>query len=163
MPIARPLRVRVPSGQKQVHLDCPRGTVPAAAGFDLGRSPALALRRQTQTLRSFVFGVVNHGSAARTVSFHGSCLTLVRPPGTGGLQLHVSLTTDTIDVRPGAQVATRACPRGWLALAAGYSLPPGVTLGGAAVGLRNGRWSVTSAADHPVPAQVELVCSRLAP
>jgi hypothetical protein len=160
-PIARPLTVRVPPGQKQARLTCPGGTVPAAAGFDLGRGSALTFRRQTQTLRSFVFGVANHGSAARTVSFHGSCLTLVRPPGGGGAQLQVSLTTDTIDVHPGTQVVTRACPRGWLSLAAGYSLPPGVTLGGAVAGLRLGRWSVTSTADDPVPAQLQLVCSRL--
>jgi hypothetical protein len=158
-----PLKVRVgPSGLRRVHLACPPRTVPAAAGFDLGRAGAtLAVQSQTQTLRAFTFEVRNRGAAARTVSVHGSCLTLVRPAGARSEQLHVSLVTETVAIHPGSQVVTRRCPRGWLSLATGYSLPPGLTLNGSTVALRQGRWSVARKAGGPELATFELVCSRL--
>jgi hypothetical protein len=158
---ARTVRVE-PSGRRQVQLVCPPRTVPAAAGFDLGRAGAtLALPSQTQTLRAFTFEVVNRGTAARTVSFHGSCLTVVGPAGARGGQLQVRLATSTIPMHPGSQVVTKRCPRGWLSLATGYSLPPGLTLNGATAALRQGRWSVTSRPGSQELATFELVCSRL--
>ena len=159
----KPLTVRVgPSGQRQVHLGCPPKTVPAAAGFDLGRAGAtLALQSQTQTLRAFTFEVLNRGAVARTVSFHGSCLTLVRPAGARAEQLQVRLETASVQIHAGSQVVTKSCPRGWLSLATGYSLPPRVTLNGATAALRRGRWSVTSKPGGTELATFELVCSRL--
>ena len=159
----KPVTVRVgPSGQRQVHLACPPKMVPAAAGFDLGRAGStLALQSQTQTLRTFTFEVLNRGTAARTVSFHGSCLTLVRPAGARAEQLQVRVATASVPLHAGSQLVIKSCPRGWLSLAAGYSLPPRVTLNGATATLRQGRWSVTSKPGSPELATFELVCSRL--
>jgi hypothetical protein len=158
-----PLRLRVgPARFRQVRLGCPDGTVPAAAGYDLGgRGSQVILRQQTQTLRGLTFGVFNRGSAARSVSFYGSCLTVVRPPGARGARLEVQLATDTVSVQPGTQVVTRLCPRGWLSLAAGYALTPGLAIDGAAAVARAGRWSLTSTTQAPAFAQLELVCARL--
>jgi hypothetical protein len=159
----KPLVLRVgPSGQRRAHLVCPSGTVPAAAGFDLGRAGAtLVLQSQTRTLRAFTFEVFNRGTRARTVSLHGSCLTLVNPAGARIEKLQVRLVTQTVPIHTGSQVVTRSCPRGWLSLATGYSLPAGLTLNGTTAALRKGRWSVTSKPDGPELATFELVCSRL--
>jgi hypothetical protein len=155
----KPLTVRVaPSSHREVRLTCPQGLFPAAAGFDLG--PALAMESQTQTFHAFVFRVRNRGSAARTVSLHGGCLTVLRPAGSS-TRLQVRLTSDTVPVDPGANAVRRRCPTGWLALGAGYSLRPGLELEGAAAALREARWSVTSTAAGQLPATFELVCSRL--
>jgi hypothetical protein len=157
----RRVTVRVaPSGLRQARFTCPSGTVPAAAGFDLGRGK-LSVRQETQNLHVFSFGVFNAGAAARTVSFYGSCVTVVRPAGARAAQLQVSLATDSIPLHTGTQVVTRLCPRGWLSLAAGYSLPAGVELNGAAAVARTGRWSLTNPAQKPVLTDIQLACARL--
>ena len=126
------------------------------------------MRRPFQLATSLLVAFVLLLAASAGTSAHQAGTTFLKPKPAhggkpcGGVQLHVSVTTDTVDVSPGTHVFTRACPRGWLSLAAGYSLPPGVALGGAATRLRSGRWSVTSSADSPVRAQLGLVCSRLA-
>jgi len=159
----RPLRLRVgPARFRQAHLACPDGTIPAAAGYDIGGPESqVILRQQTQTLRGLTFGLVNRGTAARSVSLYGSCLTVVRPSGASGARLEVQLVTDTVPVQPGSQVVTRFCPRGWLSLAAGYAVPPGLALDGAAAVARAGRWSLTSTTRQPAFAQLQLVCARL--
>jgi hypothetical protein len=57
---------------------------------------------------------------------------------------------------------TRLCPRGWLSLAAGYSLPAGVELNGAASVGRSARWSLTNPEQKPVLADLQLACTRIA-
>jgi hypothetical protein len=148
------------AAQRQAHLTCPSGTVPAAAGFDVGRGD-LSVRQERQDLHMLSFGVFNLGHTARTASFYGSCLTVVRPHGARGAQLQVSLATDTVPIPTGPQVVNRVCPRGWLSLAAGYSLPGGLDLNGAAAIGRAGRWSFTNHDQKPVLAEVQLVCGRL--
>jgi hypothetical protein len=157
----RRVKLRVPPVTlKQARFNCPSGTVPAAAGFDLGRG-ALSIREETQDLHLLTFGVFNSGLAARSVSFYAGCLTVVRSSGARATRLHVSLATDTAPVHNGAQVVTRLCPRGWLALAAGYDLPAGVELNGAAAVGRAGKWSLTNPEQKPVLAQLQLACARV--
>ena len=161
--LLRRLTVRVgPSSRRQARLICPSGTVPAGAGFDLRRGgAALSVRQQTQTLRDLSFTVVNRATVARPVSLYGSCLTVVRRVGASAGTLQAQLTTFTVPVRSGAQVVTRLCPRSWLSLGVGYSVPPGIALDGAAAVARTGRWSLTSAAQNPLLATLQLVCARL--
>jgi hypothetical protein len=158
----KPVTVRVgPSSQKRVELTCPRGTFPGTAGFDLGRTDVTpVLESETQTFRAFMFRVVNRGATAGTVSLHAGCLTAVRPPGFS-TKLQVGLTSETVQIDPGTHVVTRRCTAGWLPLAAGYSVRPGLEIQGAAVTLHAGRWSVTNRADGDLPATFELVCGRL--
>jgi hypothetical protein len=157
----RRVTMRVPAAaQRQAHFTCPSGTVPAAAGFDVGRGD-LSIRQETQDLHMLSFGVFNHGQTVRTASFYGSCLTVVRPPGARGAQLQISLATDTVPIPTGPQVVNRVCPHGWLSLAAGYSLPGGLDLNGAAAIGRTGRWSFTNHDQKPTLAEVQLVCGRV--
>jgi hypothetical protein len=157
----RRVKLRVAqSGQRQTRLSCPSGTVPVAAGFDLGHGN-LSVRQETQDLHTLTFAVSNAGAAPKNVSFYASCLTVVRPAGARATQLQVSLATDTVPIHNGSQVVTRLCPRGWLSLAAGYSVPAGVELNGAAAVGRTARWSLTNPAQKPVLAELQLVCARL--
>src|ERR1043166_2397005 len=83
----RRVTMSVPAAaQRQAHFTCPSATVPAAGGFDVGRGD-LSVRQETQDLHMLSFGVFNHGQTARTASFYGSCLTVVRPPGARGAPL----------------------------------------------------------------------------
>jgi hypothetical protein len=147
------------SSQRQARFTCPSGTVPAAAGFALGSG--LSVRQETQDLRAVTFSAANGGTAPRNASFYASCMTVVRPAGARPTQLQVSLATDTVPIRSGSQVLTRICPRGWLSLAAGYSLPAGVELNGAAAVGRTARWAFTNPAQKPALAQIQLACTRL--
>jgi hypothetical protein len=147
------------SSRRQTQFTCPSGTVPAAAGFDLGRN--LNVRRETQDLHTLTFAVSNEGTAPRKASLYASCLTVVRPSAARATQLQVSLATDTVPIHSGSQVVTRLCPRGWLSLAAGYSVPDGVELNGAAAVGRTARWTLTNPAQKPVLADLQLACSRL--
>ena len=157
----RRVTIRVaPAGLRQARFTCPSGTVPVAAGFDLGRSK-LSVRQETQDLHVLSFGVFNGGAATRAASFYGSCLTVVRPAGASAAQLQVSLATETVPIHTGTQVVTRVCPSGWLSLAAGYSLAAGVELNGAAAVGRTGRWSLTNPAQKPVLMDLQLACARL--
>lgn len=157
----RGVTLRVASGgRRQARFTCPSGTLPAAAGFDLGHG-SLSVRQETQDLHALTFGVSNSSPAAKNVSVHTSCLTVVTPAGTGAARLQVSLATDTVPIGNGSQVVTRVCPRGWLSLTAGYSLPAGVELNGAAAVGRTARWSLTNTVQNPVLAQLQVACSRL--
>jgi hypothetical protein len=146
---------------RQARINCPSGTVPAAAGFDLGRSRNLDVRQQTQDLHVLTFGVFNAGKTPQTASFYAGCLTVVHPRGARAAQLQVSLATDTVPVLSGTQVVTRVCPRNWLSLAAGYDVPAGLELNGAAAVGRTGRWTLTNPAQKPVLAQLQLACARV--
>jgi hypothetical protein len=148
------------SGQRHTRFTCPSGTLPAAAGFDLGLGK-LSVRQMTQDLRVLSFAVSNAGAAAKNASFYASCLTLVHPAGARAAQLHVSLGTDSVPLRSGSQVVTRLCPAGWFSLAAGYSLPAGVELNGAAAIGRTARWTLTNPAQKPVLADLQLACARI--
>ena len=148
------------TSQRQARLTCPSGTVPAAAGFDLGHGN-LSVRQQTQDLHVLTFSAFNPGTVPRRVSFYGSCLTVIHPTGSRGARLQVSLATDTVPIPSGSQAVTRVCPRGWLSLAAGYSVPEGVELNGAAAIGRTARWSLTNPAQKPLFAQLQLACARL--
>jgi hypothetical protein len=148
------------SSQRQARFTCPSGTVPAAAGFDLGRGK-LSVRQETQDLHVLTFAVANAGAAARNATFYASCSTVVHAAGARAAQLQVSLATDSVPLHSGSQVVTRLCPRGWLSLAAGYSLPAGVELNGAAALGRTGRWSLTNPEQKPVLADLQLACTRL--
>lgn len=157
----RRLTVQVaPSSLRQAHLTCPSGTIPAAPGFDLGRSDVI-VRQETQNLHVLAFGVFNRSTKARAVSLYGSCLTVVRPVGASATQLQVSLATDTVPIHTGSQVVTRLCPKGSLSLAVGYSLPAGIALNGAAAVARTGRWSLTNPTAGPALVQLQLACARL--
>jgi hypothetical protein len=148
------------SSQRQARFTCPSGTVPAAGGFDLGRGK-LSVQQQTQDLHVLTFAVANAGAAARSASFYASCLTVVHPAGERAAKLQVSLGTDSVPLRNGSQVVTRLCPKGWLSLAAGYSLPAGVELNGAAALGRTARWTLTNPAQKPVLADLQLACARI--
>jgi hypothetical protein len=148
------------ASQRQTRFTCPSGTVPAAAGFDLGRGK-LSVRQKTQDLRVLTFAVSNAGAAAQNASFYASCLTLVHPAGTRAAQLQVKLATDSVPLRSGSRVIIRLCPKGWFSLAAGYSLPAGVELNGAASLGRTARWSLTNLAQKPALADLQLACGRI--
>jgi hypothetical protein len=153
--------VRVAPGDvRQARFTCPSGTVPAAAGFNLGRGK-LSIREQTQDLHVLTFAAYNAGKTPRTATFYAACLTVVRRAGARRAQLQISLATETVPVPIGSQIVTRLCPRGWLSLAAGYSVPAGVVLNGAAAVARTGRWSLTNPASKPVLAQLQLTCVRV--
>ena len=59
-------------------------------------------------------------------------------------------------------VRMQTCPSGWLSIAAGYALPSGLEVDGAAALGRAGRWSLTNSFRKPLLAQLQLVCARLA-
>lgn len=159
--VHRRVKLTVPAtGLKETKFTCPSGTVPAAAGFDLGRG--LSVRKATQDLHVFTFGVFNSRSAPRTASFYASCLTVVRPAGARAVQLQVSLATDQVPVHNGTQVVTRLCPRGWFSLAAGYDVPVGIQFNGAAAVARTGRWTLTNPAQKSVLVDLQLACARIA-
>ena len=151
-----------PGGQKTVSLACPAGTLAGGSGFDLD-SGRLSVRRQTQTLRAFSMTVRNLGTTSGSTGLYGGCLTLIRPPGAVKQQLQVSVLTSTTPIRPGAQVLTQRCPKGWFSLSTGYLLPAGLRVGGSAATAAGGRWTVTSAAAAQTLADLQLVCGRLAP
>jgi hypothetical protein len=164
--ILRVVRVRSKSvvipagGNKHFVLGCPNGTLPAGAGFNLG-GRQLELREQTQTPKRFAFTVQNNGGGARSASFSGICLTLLRPVGSPTAALRVKLETQTTPLQPGPQVVRRACPAGWVPLATGFNLRPGVMLlGSAAVGA-GGRWAVTNTGDTQALADLQLACARV--
>jgi hypothetical protein len=149
-----------PSDLRRARFTCPSGTVPAAAGFNLGRGK-LSIREQTQDLHVLTFAAYNAGATPRTATFYAGCLTVVQPAGARRAKLQVSLATETVPIRPGSQVVTRLCPRGWLSLAAGYTVGAGVKLNGAAGVARTGRWSLTNPSPKPVLAQLQLACFRV--
>jgi hypothetical protein len=165
--------IAVPAGgQKTVTLPCPSRTLAAGSGLDLdpGRSggsaphfggTSLSVRRLTGTLKAFTLGIRNTGSATRSAVLYGSCLTLVRPAGAPRERLQVNVTTWTTPLRPGGQVVSKRCGRGWFSLGTGYTLPPVVRLGGSAAISGGGRWALTNGASVRTLTDVQLVCGRL--
>jgi hypothetical protein len=156
-------------------LACPPGTVPAGAGADLDPSRAksvrayrgglrLTIRRQISTLSRFSLSVQNAGSQSRQVVFYGGCVTLARASGAPRERLHVEVKTFRVEVEAANQSFSRPCRRGWFSLAAGFAVRSRLTQfdGAIAVG-SGGRWSVSSDADTPAPADLQLTCARLAP
>jgi hypothetical protein len=172
----KPTTVTAPPGKVAgVSLACPPGTVPAGAGADLDPNRQksiqgyrgglrLSIRRQTSTLNRFSLSVQNAGSQPRTVVIYGGCVTLARAAGAPRQRLHVEVTTFSVDVSAGNQSFSRRCRRGWFSLAAGFAVRSRLTQvdGAVAVG-SGGRWTVSSDADTPSPAELQLVCARLAP
>jgi hypothetical protein len=144
-------------------LSCPKGTTPANGGFAFG-STALSVRRDTSTLRSTSYSLVNSGARARRAVLYGACLTLFRAASSPFQQLHVRVTTYRVPLRPGAQTLARSCPKGWFSLDAGYALRARTTtLDGAAPTTAGGRWRLTNSADGAVFADVQVACGRLGP
>jgi hypothetical protein len=90
-------------------------------------------------------------------------MTLVRPPGGANEALHIRILTARAELHTGTQVARQSCPRRWTAIAVGYAVPAGVFVDGAAALATSGRWSLRSVSSASRPADVELVCGRVAP
>jgi hypothetical protein len=147
-------------GQKQAGLRCPAGTVAAGAGFAVS-SPALQVRQATRTINRFAFTVENDGARTRPAVLYGTCLTLVRPPGSRRVSLNVRVITATTPLPPGTRTVSEACPRGWFGLATGYSLPTSVTLTGSFASPGGGRWSLTNASSKPLLPDLQLACGRI--
>jgi hypothetical protein len=149
---------------------CPNGTTPAGAGFDLGAAVAKqglrhpSVRRQTSTLGRLTFSVLNAGPQRRTIAFYASCLTVLRVAGAPSERLHVATTSYRVPLHEGNQAFRRSCPRGWFSIAAGFALRarPTQADGAAAVG-RSGRWWVLSDAAGGATADLQLACGRLGP
>jgi hypothetical protein len=155
-------RLAVPAGgQKQASLGCPSGTLAAGAGFDFSGAP-LELRRSTRTLNRFSFTVRNGGGRAWTAVLYGTCLTLLRPPGSRHVSLRERVITTTTPLPPGDQTVNQACPSGWFGLATGYSLPPSGTVSGSVALPAGGRWTLTNPLTKPVLADLQLACGRVA-
>jgi hypothetical protein len=148
-------------GQKHTSLACPRGTIPAGAGFDL-ISGSLEVRRQTRTLNAFSFTVRNAGTRPLPAVLFGNCLTVVLPPGAHSVSLRVRVITATTPVQPGDRSVSQSCPRGSFGLATGYALPPAVTLHGSVAIARGGRWSLTNGGSGQELAVLQLACGRVA-
>jgi hypothetical protein len=147
--------------QKQAGLGCPAGTVAAGAGFSVS-TPALQVRESTRSVNRFSFTVENDSARARPAVLYGTCLTLVRPPGSRRLRFNVRVITETTPLPPGDRVVNEACPRGWFGLATGYSLPASVTLSATVAVPGGGRWSLTNPASKPLLPELQLACGRVA-
>lgn len=147
--------------QRQAGLGCPAGTVAAGAGFAIS-SPALQVRESTRSVNRFSFTVENDSAVARPAVLYGTCLTLVRPPGSRQVRLNVRVITSTTPLPPGDRVVNEACPRGWFGLATGYSLPASVTLSATVAVPGGGRWSLTNPASKPLLPDLQLACGRVA-
>jgi hypothetical protein len=147
--------------ETRTSLPCPRGTLPAGAGFDLV-SGSLELRRQTRTLSAFSFTFRNGGTRPLPAVMYGTCLTLVLPPGTASAGLRVRVDTAPTSVQPGKRSVSQACPRGWFGLATGYVLRPGVTVDGSVAVAGGGRWTLTNRGSGPALVDLELTCGRVA-
>lgn len=171
----KPTTVTAPAGKVAgASLACPSGTVPAGAGADLDPNRQkslqayrgglrLSIRRQTSTLNRFSLSVQNAGSQPRTVVLYGVCITLARAAGAPRQRLHVQVTTFRVDVSAGNQSFSRPCRRGWFSLAAGFAVRTRMTqVDGAVAVASGGRWLVSSDADTPSPADLQLTCARLA-
>jgi hypothetical protein len=161
-----------PASQKRAAIACPKGTVPAGSGYELDTSRPQAVRRfsrlpvrvlrQEQSLRGFGFTLRNDGPKARTARLYGTCMTLVIPPAARREWLHIKVLTTAVQLHQGLQVVSRRCPRSWTAVAAGYALPPSLSLNGAAALNVAARWSLTSNAQGHTLGDLQLVCIRIA-
>jgi hypothetical protein len=147
-------------GQKAVSLACPSRTVPAGSGEDLGAG--LSVRSVAASLSGFSFLVSNNGSRRASAVFYGNCITVVRPAGARSTPLHVKLTTVSGRVQPGTSAFDYPCPRGWFALATGFTLlGPGIRVDGSAALDRGGKWWLLSNEATPTVVRFQLACGRL--
>jgi hypothetical protein len=169
---SKPLLLR-PQSRRSNSIACPRGTVPAGAGYDLDpvrekanerfSRIAVSVRRFTRSIHGFSFVLRNDASKAHTAVVYGTCVTLVRPPRAADESLHIRILTASAELKAGSHVLRQACPRRWTAVAVGYALPSGVSVDGAVALATTGRWSVRSEAGGRAPADFQLVCGRLGP
>jgi hypothetical protein len=158
--------------QKQVVIQCPKGTAAAGGGVDLvppkgkdfvgfAGSP-LELRQQSSSLKRFTFTVGNADSKPHPAVLYGNCVTVVRPSGSAPGRLQVRLLTRTTPVQPGSHTIRRSCPAGWVSLATGYTLAPQLTLGASAAIDGGGKWTIANASGSQVLADLQLACARVA-
>jgi hypothetical protein len=120
------------------------------------------VRRILTSVRGFSFVVRNSGATGRRVAVSGNCITVVSRPGAPRAQLRLKITTFQSSFKPGRRPTARSCPRGWLSLAAGFSLPaPSLSLEAATTVARGGRWSVRNAGGDARRLVLQLVCARL--
>jgi hypothetical protein len=158
--------------QKQVVIQCPKGTVAAGGGVDLAppkgkhfaafAGSPLDLRRQSSTVKQLTFLVGNAESKPHPAVFYGNCVTVVRPPGSAPARLQVRVRTRTTPVQPGSHTIRRSCPAGWVSLATGYALAPHLTLGASAAIGGGGKWTIANASGSQVLADLQLSCARVA-
>ncbi len=169
----RTKRVIVPvEGQKQVVIQCPKGTAAAGGGVDLappkGKAFAgfagspLDLRQESSSVKRLAFAVRNADSKPHAAVLYGSCVTIVRPSGSASGRLQVKVLTQTTPVQPGSHTTKRSCPAGWVSLATGYTLAPKLTLGASAAIGDGGKWTIANAAGSQVLADLQLTCARVA-
>jgi len=159
----RPVRfaATIPAGGgKTVEFACPAHTVPAGIGFE--RAESIGIRRATMHPGGFSFVVFNNGSRARQVVLYGNCLTVLHAAELRTEELAFKITTYSNLVEPGAQQVSHVCPRGWVALGAGFALrSPSNTVQGAVALSTGGRWWVQNKGQAASVVQLQLVCARL--
>ena len=158
--------------QKQVTIQCPKGTAPAGGGVDLappnGKDFAgfsgspLDVRGQSSNLKRFTFALRNTGSKPHPAVLYGNCVTIVRPAGSAPGSLQIRVLTRTTPVQPGSHTIKRSCPSGWVSLATGYTLAPKLKLGASAAIAGGGKWTIANAAGSQVLAGLQLTCARVA-
>jgi hypothetical protein len=159
----RPVRfaATIPAGRsKAVEFVCPAHTVPAGIGFE--RAEPVGIRRATMHAGGFSFVVFNNGARARKVVLYGNCLTVLHAAELRTEELAFKITTYRDLVEPGTQRISHACPRGWVALGAGFALRlPAQALQGAAALATGGRWWVENDGQAASVAELQLVCAVL--
>jgi hypothetical protein len=159
----RPVRfaATIPAGTaKAAEFVCPSHTVPAGVGFE--RAGSIGIRRATMHAGGFSFVVFNNGPRARKVVLYGNCLTVLHPAELRTEELAFKITTYRDLVEPGTQRISHACPRGWVALGAGFALrSPSQSVQGAAALATGGRWWVENDGQAASVAELQLVCAVL--
>jgi hypothetical protein len=159
----RPVRfsATIPAGTgKAVEFVCPAHTVPAGIGFE--RAEPVGIRRATMHAGGFSFVVFNNGARPRKVVLYGNCLTVLHPAELRTEELAFKITTYRDLVEPGTQRISHACPRGWVALGAGFVLrSPAQALQGAAALATGGRWWVENDGQAASVVELQLVCAVL--
>jgi hypothetical protein len=159
----RPVRfaATIPAGTgKAAEFVCPSHTVPAGVGFE--RAESIGIRRATMHAGGFSFVVFNNGPRARKVVLYGNCLTVLHPAELRTEELAFKITTYRDLVEPGTQRISHACPRGWVALGAGFALrSPSQSVQGAAALATGGRWWVENDGQAASVAELQLVCAVL--
>lgn len=159
----RPVRfaATIPAGRvKAVEFVCPAHTVPAGIGYE--RAATVEIRRATMHAGGFSFVVSNGGTRARKVSLYGNCLTVLHAAELQTEELAFKITTYQDLAEPGTRPVTHACPRGWVALGAGFALrSPSHAIQGAAALATGGRWWVENDGQAASVAELQLVCAVL--
>jgi hypothetical protein len=162
-------RTVAPHSVVSAGLSCPRQTLPAGWGVELGRgrgsggafagSP-LEVRGAIATVRGVRLTVADAGRLAEPVVLYVNCLTAVSPAGGPRTLLRVTIITFTDPVERGLQRLEHRCPAGRFALGVGFALSSRAAhLEGAAALAAAGRWWIDTAAATTVRTQ--LTCARL--